>query len=322
MAMSRLWESLKTGAGLQDVAESLEAERRELEAHRTRFRESLAGLDEALVAPERQAVERSFDDYGDWLSGLERTLAVGLDHATAAARLEALSREMAAAQLRSRDAAWQARGPTGHPGVNELLALVDRQPDFLDACERELLRVAAQQEVLPDLPPFIAEAWDELLPAHRDWLEETLEAGGFDPEEAQAHLLDWGLQYTACDVDYLSRKYSARPTRLPPVNFALNAQRLCLEGLVAPELVEHAVQSVLELLEEAGVHQGPEAARASYADAATTLREQLEALSGIDDVEELQEHGARVNRIVDLLTAARQELESQRGHARLDYRAE
>lgn len=205
-------------------------------------------------------MQAAYASYGRLIARGEEAIA---DQAALSEVLEELrlaGHKLGQARAGLREIGWAARGPSSHPGANEILALMAglaRQEPLEDALEtvleRELDRVGLQLGDLGSLPDFIREPQQELLSELAEWLREMLQApvdGTRDWEALGQELEQWASDYSSFDLDFMLRRYSAVPTAHPWVNFALNCRRLDLEELIPGEMVGYAIGRALATLAE------------------------------------------------------------------------
>lgn len=123
---SSLEEYLNETSTLEDLLSTVRESLTSLKTHRDEIGNLLTGLPDFLVAKERDAwhqqqseLESLLIDAVDSLRGPEaaHTLASTLPQKFERLQLLALS---------VREAAWAARGPTSHSGINELIFLLEQ----------------------------------------------------------------------------------------------------------------------------------------------------------------------------------------------------
>jgi len=216
----------------EELVEALEATRRELDGQRHGFEAALARETPAvqqLVTPEVAAVNQSLDDYVAVLESCGAYLQ-GFDAAYLDSALQNLPRAAVRLNLdffRFREAVLSQRGPTTHPGLNNLLAVADTGGDLEAALELEAARLQA--------PISEHHALSELLTA---WQRDYAQALGAPvSDEWFANLEELGRRYARIDTDAVSRRYAEHPTPIPTLNLALNSAWLLTQDSVEPELV-------------------------------------------------------------------------------------
>jgi hypothetical protein len=341
--MAVLIEKLRGRIGgavtLEEMAEVFQQTRDELSQHENEALAFLAGAPEELVAPERRQAQQAYLSYRELISDGEKAIRDGAALSSLLQRLEAAADELGLALARLREIGWTARGPSSHPGANELLALLqslgreeereEALEEALDAAlERELARVEHQAEALAGLPDFVREAQEESLSSYRDWLTGVLEAPEDDAREWEdmiEELEQWATDYSTFDLDYLLRRYSSVPTAIPAVNFALNCQRLELEELISEDMVDYAIEAALSTLKEGqqrflGSETIGEVDRQRYEELMAQLLDGLDGLPEAEDLPALQKHGADLIGTVAELMAIHRRVEAELAGSRLDYK--
>ena len=323
---------------LEDMAQTFVQAREELNQHENESLRFVAGAPEELVGPERHGAQAAYAAYRELIEEGERVIRDGAALGSVLERLQDSSEQLGLALARLREIGWSARGPSSHPGANEILALLeglalghDELEEELDlALERELERADHQAESLGNLPDFVREAQEESLRSYKEWLSGVLEAPEDEAREWDQmieELEQWAIDYATFDLDYLLRRYSAVPTAIPCVNFALNCQRLDLEELISEDMVDYAIDSALKTLKE-----GQERFLASSTlDAVERQRHQelvkeicagLDALPEADEEKALQELGGTLIQSVGELMAIHRRAEAGQAGSRMDYRDE
>ena len=247
-------------ATLDELACVIEQSRCELSRHENESLGFLAGAPTEHVDYERRVAQAANRRYRDLLNKEEATLGDNIALEALIAELEIAGEQLGLALDRVRDVGWVTRGPSTHPGANELLSLLqglarghNLKESFQNAVERELERTERQWEHLPELPEFVREVQQESLNLYQEWLHDVLAAAENGPQEWDAvieELEQWAADYSSFDLDYLRRRYSAAPTAIPSLNFALNCQRLDLEELLPEEMVAYAISSADTALRE------------------------------------------------------------------------
>lgn len=216
----------------EELVEALEATRRELDGQRHGFEAALARETPAvqqLVTPEVAAVNQSLDDYVAVLESCGAYLQ-GFDSAYLDSALENLPRACGRLDLdffRFREAVLSQRGPTTHPGLNNLLAVADTGGDLEAALELETTRLQT--------PISGHHALSELLAAWQKDYARVLAAPVSD--EWFAALEELGQRYARLDTDAISRRYAEHPTPIPTLNLTVNSAWLLTQDRVEPELV-------------------------------------------------------------------------------------
>jgi hypothetical protein len=325
--------------GLAEFTSSLQDSRNELSAHREDISSMLSDVPDFLVAAERDAWLEIFSKIDLRLSKVEDKVRDREMLEDLARDLPQLMDELTQHSLSLRECAWAARGPTSHGGVNELLYLMER---FVDSSTEEMLnllhaklevefvRFEHQASVYQDLPEFAALAMEELLPEFREILEAVARLEELETEEELeqlfARLEDWGMNYSAYDIDFIGKRYSQVPTPIPSVNLALNSQLLYLDELVTEGMVEYAVGLALDVL-QSGSETFLEEQTLSDVDAhaydeiLTKLMEGLETVPEIEDKDQLKERGGELVKLVDQFVSAQSRAETESG-SRLDFKSE
>lgn len=333
-----LSEHLSGRLGLAEVLAALQASRKEMTAHQKDISSIIHGIPDFLIASER-------DDWTAVFSGLNQRLKEAEEKfrerpvlEQLAADLPEMQQQLAINSLMVREGGWAARGPSSHSGVNELMhlleKLLDEQTDELFALmetklEVELTRFEIQAERYQELPPFIAEAMEELLPEYKELLETVARIEELEDEELEelfSQLEEWGANFSAYDLDFIVKRYSPMPTALPAVNLALNCQLLLLEEFVAPEMVDYAVEQALDVLENGSqqflAEQTLSAVDAhAFGEYLSGLLTGLEELPDIEDKDELKEAGGKLIELVGRFVETQSRAEEE-GGSRLDFKTE
>ncbi|HIB64492.1 MAG TPA: hypothetical protein EYO33_05105 [Phycisphaerales bacterium] len=163
--------------------------------------------------------------------------------------LEAL-KHLKGLQFDFKEKLWASRGPSTHPGLNELLVfLKGKDEDALYAhIKSEGKRVEAQDRILSSQPEFVRETLTSLIDEYYDLLQdivESMEEGALSEERDDflERLKLWGDEYSCHDINGLRLKYDSHPTAIPDVNFCLNMRRLYLEEFVSGHLFDHSFES-------------------------------------------------------------------------------
>ena len=342
LVMNSLEESLAAylegQSGLEDLSAAIQQGRSELAAHQSDISSMLAGIPEYLISKERAVWLISFAELDDEFKNIEKDVRDRDLVRSFAEKLELMRETLGLNALSVREAAWAARGPSSHPGINELLYLMEEYSqeqsesvhDYLQSkLEIEFSRFENQAEEYQMLPPFIIEVMEELLPEYRDLLEGLTQISEFEDEDLEAafvQLEDWGMHYSAFDIDFLSKRYSEVPTTIPTVNFALNCQMLYLEELVNEDMVDHSIELAIEVLHN-GSEQFLEERNLSDLDAQSykeifeELIAGIESLAEMDTAEELRDGGGEVINLVQRFVAAQSSAEDSSG-SRLDFKSE
>jgi hypothetical protein len=340
--MSLLIEKLKARLAdqitLEDMAQAFVQAREELTRHENESLRFVAGAPDELVGPERQSAQAAYHAYRELIAEGERGIRDGATLNGVMERLSATGEQLGLALAGLREIGWAARGPSSHPGANELLALLEGlargreelEDDLELALERELERADHQAEALAKLPDFVREAQEESLRTYKEWLSGVIEAPDEDPRDWDAmieELEQWATDYSTFDLDHLLRRYSSVPTGIPCVNFALNCQRLELEELISEDMVDYAIEQALSTLKEG---QDRFLASSSLDDVDRQRHQELvkelcNALDGLPEADEtaaLQEVGGGMVRSVGELMAIHQRVEAAQAGSRMDYRDE
>lgn len=342
--MSELVEALAAHLrgefGLDQLLTSIQQTRKEMTTHQKDVASMLAGVPDFLVAFERDEWTATFTTLEKMLEDAEekfRERSV-IDHL--AGEVPQLLEDLTAHSLSVREAAWAARGPTSHAGVNEILYLMESLLDdggesdqlfevFQAKLEIELTRFEAQAELYQELPEFLAAAMEELLPQYRELLEAAAALDELEEQELEevfAGFEEWGANFSACDLDYLSRRYSQVPTPIPAVNRALNFQMLLMEEMIEPEMVEYAVEQALEILNH-GCDKFLEERSLSavdahaYGECRTLISSGLEELLDCEDDDAIKRVGGQMISNVGRLVEIQSQAETE-GGTRLDYKSE
>ena len=317
---------LANKATLDELAQVIEQSRSELSRHENESLTSLAGAPNELVDYERRGAQAAYQRYRDLLCEGQATLGDSAALTELIENLEIAGEELGLALDRVREVAWVARGPSTHPGANELLSLLqglarghDLKGSFEIALERELELAERQWEHLAELPEFVREAQEESLKLYQEWLRGVLAAPENGPQEWDAmteELEQWAADYSSFDLDYLLRRYSAAPTAIPSLNFALNCQRLDLEELLPEEMVAYAISSAATALREEEERfltacsslTSPE--RQRYRELTNLIRTALQELPRAREATVLAELGAALAPTINDLVAIHRRAES------------
>lgn len=328
--------------GLSDLMTALQNGQKELQKHRGEIAAMLEGVADFLIQVER-------DDWGATISQLETRIKKVLDDVRNAELIKDLAAdakklvdELHIKSLALRESAWAARGPCSHPGVNEILHLLERLSDVDDDDELALLqeyleakleveyaRLEQQSQMYQELPEFLATAMDELLPEYQELLGYVTNVFDLEEEELEQlfeSLENWGANYSAFDLDFLSKRYSSVPTSLPCVNFALNCQLLYLDEVVTEEMVDFAITQAADIIQNGSDVFLKEQTLSDvdlhgYNEVLDDLVNGLDGIPEIDDKPDLQEFGGELislcSRFIDLQNRA----ETESG-SRLDYKSD
>jgi hypothetical protein len=265
----------------------------ELAEMRSIFRTSISGQRPHVIDKCREeiiAVEYALDEY-------ERTLG-SLSTALKENNQEALSREGKAAGnlseqinlafLRFRDRAFLSAGPTGHGGINYLLALMGRLAKG-EAREGELeCEVNREREEAATLIATIGESEnvfpvpqmkafceryadllerldflirveeeelqdqeaepDDLIEAVEELQEEAEEAKGESLDEIAREMEELGSEFERIDLYSQARNLAEGPTAVPFVNVLIRAGGLAADGKEPPEAMEYFLGEFADLL--------------------------------------------------------------------------
>lgn len=235
--------------------------RQELDDHELATERFVGDLQELYVEWVWSEVRRAYQVYREALAAVgERLTACATGDWTA--ELVAAGDSLKRSLISLRRTVWEARGPSSHPGANELLWYLSELPQgrvevaaFRAAVSRERTRFAEPRSPLQQsLPPLCRQALDEALAIYGRWLE----AVWANPEDHDwpglaAELQAWSEDYSAWDLEHHGRYFGWGPTLLPAVNTAVHGRRRAVDGALAPELSE----LLLEWADEA-LRQGQE----------------------------------------------------------------
>lgn len=195
------------------------------------------------LAPEIEAVLRSFDDYASLLQSCA-SYAQDFD----SERLESalVGVPLAATRLsldfqRFREVALAQRGPTTHPGVNlvytvaTLLRRGEATPEeWQTTLDLEFER--AQDWLDQDLSAFHAGAeLADLMQRYVGLLDELPDEAGWDAWLEE--LVAVGRDYAFVDGDAVRRRYGSGPTPVPWLNLLLNTAWLVGQQAASPNLL-------------------------------------------------------------------------------------
>lgn len=339
--MSHLAEALKARISeknsLEEMARVFEETLAELARHEQTSLSFLAGAPDDLVGPERQATQHAYHTYRELLTkgqeGIrDRTALQGILD-----KLDSVEQDLGLALARLQEIGWAARGPSSHPGANELLALLEGLAEgqeleerFEQVMEQELERVRHQAQLLDKLPDFAREPQEKSLLSYEEWLAGVLEAGDDDSREWDdmiEELEQWATDYSSFDVDFLTRRYSGVPTAIPSVNFALNCQMLELQELISAEMVDYAIDSAQKALQEGQekFFQGAtlnDVDRDRHEELVEELCADLDELPEVEDAKDLQQFGGEIITKVAELVSLHGRTEGGQAGSRMDYRDE
>lgn len=320
---------------LEELARVFEETLVEIGQHENLALQFVAGAPEELVAPERAAVQSAYQEYRDLIADGQEKIRDRSALETVLARHEKVSSNLGRAVVHLREIAWAAIGPSSHPGANELLSILEAlaQGDGMEerleqVVEQELERVKHQAPMLDSLPDFAREPQEKSLAAYEEWLVGVLEAGDDDPREWDdmiEELEQWATEYSTYDLDFLVRRYSAVPTSIPAVNFALNCQMLELEELITGEMVDYAIDNAQKALQE-GQERFFEGAslndvdRDRHEELVEELCADLDELPEVEEAKDLQELGEGVIKKVAELVNLHGRTEGGQTGSRMDYR--
>lgn len=324
--------------GLDLLVVDVQNSRKELVEHQKDISGMLAGIPDFLVGTEQAAWLGVFTKLDDKLKKVAENIQDAALITDLNEELPQLTEQLATHSLALRDAAWAARGPSSHPGANELLYLLDRYSEdpsdervqFLYAkLEVEAARFEHQAQYYQELPDFIAEAMEELLPEYRDILETLSHIPDLEEEQMEElfqTIEDWGNNFMVYDLGFLQKRYSQVPTQIPALNFALNCQLLFLDELVNGDMVDYAIEQAGEIIQSGSEkfleeHSLSTLARHTYDETLTRLLEELENLVEVQEKEELKEAGEELIRLTQTFINAQSDAEDQSG-SRLDFKSE
>lgn len=324
---------------VEGLMEALKRARDELSEHHTDVTSMIVEVPEFLVAQERdqwletyskleQKVSRAEEKVADkeYLSGLAQEVPPLLD-------------ELLGLSFGVREAAWAARGPSSHPGANELLHLMEEfvaDPNeraaelLMSKLEVEFARFENQAEIYQGLPEFAALAMEQLLPEYKEILEAVSRIEELEEEEEVeqlfAQLEDWAVNYSVYDIDFIVKRYSHVPTPVPAINLALNTQLLLVDGLVTEDMVYYAVDNAVETLQTASQEFLKEQTLSdvdahAYDEVFNKLLTGLETLPEVEEKEDLKERGGELIDLTSQFVALQKRGETEAG-SRLDYKSE
>ena len=327
--------------GLDELMTELQSGLSHMETHRREIASMLEGVPDFMVAIER-------DDWASTASQLEGRLKKVLDDVRTPATVKSMSDDIAGLidelhikSLGLRESAWSARGPSSHPGVNELLYILDRLADTPDEememmgeylslkLDAEFARLEHQGGMYQELPEFLAQAMEELLPEYQEILTRVSSYQEMEEEEFEGlfeQLEAWGMSYSAFDLDFLSKRYSSVPTSLPCVNFALNCQLLYLDEVVTDDMVDYSVGQAVEII-QTGSDKFLEEQKLSdldlhvYKEVLSDLVSALESIPEIEDKPELQEFGGELINLCNKFIGLQNRAETESG-SRFDYKTD
>lgn len=200
-----------------------------------------------------QALEAAFARYDAKLAECQSALD---QPASLESLLEALD-HLKGVQFDFKEIIWSSAGPSTHPGLNELLVLMDQENKtaVLAHLEREAERVEMQEALFSRLPFSLRAIMQDLLSQLRPLLQTTAErvkeeSLWCDMIGLKKELKNWGKRYSQYDMGGLHLKYSGHPTEFPDVNFALNSRRLFLENYIGEEVTEFAFRRAQRALDK------------------------------------------------------------------------
>jgi hypothetical protein len=333
-SVNRLFEVLSARGGVQEIVDSLPGFKADLAGHIDDVSQMLTDVPEFLIRAERDRWRAALHRVNELLDEVEQGLPKGVVAPGLHLELPTLHQELLLGAVSVRYAAWAARGPSSHGGVNELLLILQcledgeaAEDDWKSCLVTELDRLQHQAELLEHLPEPLAGPKGELLGELQSWLEVALadsEDDARDWPDMAEELEQWGLNYSLYDVDFLMKRYSDVPTEMPVVNFALNSQRLYLDELAAAEVVDfalaHAVEAVeassAEFLDQKGL---TDLDKQTYGEAVDELLDTLEGLPEMAELEQLRQIGGEVQALVGRLLKLHQSSEGE-GGSRMDYK--
>lgn len=329
---------LRGERSLADLSSDLINFRQELERHRSDIFLMLTNIPDFLVETERANWLASYSKIDDLFSKAEDDVRNHDALKELGANFSSYSDELMMHSLALREAAWVARGPSSHAGVNELLYLAeqflddptDDRHELLQAkVDIEFLRLEHQAKALPELPEFAYAAMEEILPEYQGLLEGLAQIAELPEEEHEVLIQafeEWAAAFAQYDIDFLQRRYSKVPTLIPAINFALNCQMLLLEGLVNDEMVDHAVSLALETVEKGSEQFLEEKSlsvleKHSYDELITRLLEEVQNLPEATEPSVLKEVGNELIGLVATFSDMQTKAEDH-GGSRLDFKSE
>ena len=337
--MSHLLEALEARIteqnSLEELARVFEETLVEIGQHENVALQFVAGAPDDLVAPERAAVQSAYQDYRDLIEEGQEGIRDRQTLQRVKEKLESVSQALGRSVIHLREIAWAAIGPSSHPGANELLSVLEglaeghALEERLDqVIEQELERVRHQAPMLEHLPEFARGPQEASLVAYEEWLTSVLEGGDDDSREWDdmiEELEQWATDYSTFDLDFLIRRYSAVPTAIPSVNFALNCQMLELEELVTSDMVDYAIDHAQKALQDGQTRFFSGAAlsdveRDRHEELVEELCADLDELPEVEDDKELQSLGEGVIKKVAELVHLHGRTEGGQTGSRMDFR--
>ncbi len=322
---------------LEELARVFEETLVEISSHEQASLGFLAGAPDDLVGPERQAAQNAYHAYRELIRKGQESIRDRASLREVQESLESIAQELGLALAGLQEIGWAARGPSSHPGANELLALLEGLAEgneleerFEQVVEQELERVRHQAPFLDKLPDFARELQEKSLVVYEEWLVGVLEAGEDDAREWDdmiEELEQWATDYSSSDLDFLVRRYSGVPTAIPSVNFALNCQMLELEELISGDIVDYAIDSARKALRE-GQDQFFQGAtlndvdRDRHEELVEELCADLDELPEVEDAQDLQQFGGEIIAKVAELVSLHGRTEGGQAGSRMDYRDE
>lgn len=329
---------LRGERSLADLSADLAHFRGELERHQSDVFAMLTNVPDFMVDSERSSWLAVYSKLEELFSKAEQDVRDQDALKELQSNFTSLSEELVLNSLALRDAAWAARGPSSHPGVNELLYLLEqfldepseeRQEILSAKVEVEFQRLDHQSQVYQNLPEFAAAAMEELLPEYQGLLESVAQIADLPEEEHEglvAAFEEWAAAFAQFDVDFLQRRYSKVPTQIPVVNFVLNCQMLYLEEMVNEDMVDYAIALAVETLERGSEQFLKEKSlsvldRHTYDEVVAHLLEDIRSLAEASDHETLREIGGELITTVSTFAEIQSRAEDQ-GGSRLDFKSE
>lgn len=329
---------LRGERSLADLSNDLANFRGELQRHQSDVFSMLTNVPDFMVDGERANWLAVYSKLEELFAKVENDVRNQDALQELQANFPALTDELALNSLALREAAWTARGPSSHSGVNELLYILEQYLDdpseerheILSAkVEVEFQRLDHQSQAYQSLPEFAAEAMEELLPEYQGLLESVAQIDDLPEEEHESLVValeEWAAAFAQFDVDFLQRRYSKVPTQVPAVNFALNCQMLYLEEMVTEDMVDYAIAFAVETLEK-GSEQFlkekslPDIERLTYDEVVKRLMEDVKSLAEASDHGALKEAGKEIIETVSVFAEIQSRAEDL-GGSRLDFKSE
>ena len=329
---------LSEDLSLNELSSVLSQSLQEIDSHRSDIASMLSSIPDFLVSSERNQWQSAYNELEKTLSDAEKNLRDSDFLRATHQDIEKHWVELVSQSLCVREAAWAARGPSSHPGANEILHIIEQileEPneilyELLSArLEVEASRFEHQAESYQELPEFIALAMEELLPEFRDLLEQLFSVPDLASDEIEPLYLaleQWALKFSLYDLDFLTKRYSQVPTTIPTLNFALNCKMLHFDQLVNDEMVDHAAEFALETLQNASSafleNQTLNAVDQDvFMERQKALSEEIEVIPEATSREELKELGEEIARLSEELISAQDAAETNSG-SRLDFKSE